>query len=83
MGLFDSIAGQLGGALSGSQQGNSGNLMQVVLGLLNSPQVGGIQGLLKTFQEKGMGDAVSSWIGPGRTRRCPVSRSSWLLAVIR
>ena len=71
MGLFDAIAGQLGGALSGSQPGNKGGLMEVVMSLINSPQVGGVQGLLEAFRQKGLGDAVSSWVGTGQN--LPVS----------
>lgn len=65
MGLFDSIAGQVSGALSNSGQGNSGGLMDVVVGLINNPETGGIQGLISTLKERGLGDAVSSWIGTG------------------
>ncbi len=63
MGLFDSVAG----ALASVQSGNSGgaDLMQVVSGLLNQPQVGGIQGLVSAFTEKGLGEVVSSWVGKG------------------
>jgi len=39
--------------------------MEVVIGLLNSPQVGGIQGLLNAFKDKGLDDAVSSWVSSG------------------
>ncbi len=62
MGLFDSIAGMAGQALS---SGNSSNpLLQDVLGMLqNHP--GGIGGLVEQFQSKGLGDIASSWVGRG------------------
>ncbi len=61
MGLFDELAGKIGGA--GTSQGGQG-LMASVLALLNS-QPGGIAGLLQTFQQKGLGNIASSWIGTG------------------
>jgi uncharacterized protein YidB (DUF937 family) len=33
---------------------------------VNSPQVGGISGLQRMFQEKGLGGIVSSWISTGQ-----------------
>jgi uncharacterized protein YidB (DUF937 family) len=33
---------------------------------VNSPQVGGISGLQKMFQDKGLGGIVSSWVGTGQ-----------------
>ena len=66
MGLFDAIAGQVSNALGNTGAGGGqGGLMDIVSGLINNPQTGGIQGLIKSFQEKGLGDAVSSWIGTG------------------
>ena len=38
---------------------------------MNSPQVGGIAGLQKMFQQGGLGNVVSSWIGTGQN--LPVS----------
>jgi uncharacterized protein YidB (DUF937 family) len=66
MGLFDAIAGQVSGALAnaGASSGQGG-LMDIVSGLINNPQTGGIEGLVKSFQDKGLGDAMASWIGTG------------------
>ncbi|MGE5385477.1 MAG: YidB family protein [Betaproteobacteria bacterium] len=64
MGLFDSIAGQVAGALGGGSQGEQPGMMQAVMGLIN--QNGGIQGLIGAFQEKGLGEVVSSWVGTGQ-----------------
>lgn len=64
MGLFDSIAGQLGGMLPGvGNGGNQGGLLEVVMALINNQ--GGLPGLIQAFQEHGLGDAVASWIGTG------------------
>lgn len=66
MGLFDSIAGQVAGALSGQGGAQGSGLLQALMGLINSPQVGGIQGLVAAFQKNGLGDIVQSWIGTGQ-----------------
>lgn len=66
MGLFDSIAGQVAGALSGQGGAQGSALLQLLMGLINNPQTGGLQGLIAAFQEKGLGDLVSSWVGTGQ-----------------
>ena len=70
MGILDEMAkGVLGKALGGGSSQNP--LMDIVLGLITNPQTGGLQGLIQTFKEKGLGDAVSSWISTGENQ--PVS----------
>jgi uncharacterized protein YidB (DUF937 family) len=70
MGFFDEMAkGVLGKILGGS--GSQNPLMDIVLGLITNPQSGGIQGLIQTFKEKGLGDAMGSWISTGENQ--PVS----------
>lgn len=77
MGLLDSIVG----ALSGGQQGQGGlgsligmaennpQLMQAVTGMLgNDGEHGGLGGLVSKFQQAGLGDVVSSWIGNGQNQ---------------
>lgn len=68
MGMFDSIIGQVTGTSSSSSAGDSGQggLMEAVASLINNPETGGIQGLVNTFKEKGLGDSVASWIGTGQ-----------------
>lgn len=59
MGLFDQITNALGG-----QDGGQGNLMQVVMQLVqNHP--GGLQGLMDQFSQAGLAQHVQSWIGTG------------------
>lgn len=65
MGLFDDLAGQAMGALGAQPQGGQGGLLDGLMGLLNSPQVGGLPGLLQKFQASGLGDQVASWVGTG------------------
>jgi len=40
-------------------------MLEIITGLLKSSESGGIQGLAQTFDEKGLGDIMSSWIGKG------------------
>lgn len=69
MGLFDQVLGGALNSLGGSSGGN--NLQDVVLQLLNSPQIGGVEGLVRAFQNGGLGDIVNSWVGTGQN--LPVS----------
>jgi len=70
MGILDEMAkGLLGKVLGGGSSQNP--LMDIVLGLITNPQTGGLQGLIQTFKEKGLGDAMSSWISTGENQ--PVS----------
>ncbi len=70
MGILDEMAkGFLGKVLGGGSSQNP--LMDIVMGLITNPQTGGLQGLIQTFKEKGLGDAVSSWISTGENQ--PVS----------
>lgn len=39
--------------------------------LINNPKIGGIEGLVKTFQSGGLGEIVNSWVGTGQN--LPVS----------
>ena len=64
MGIFDdlkAVAG-LGSVLEGQHPG----ALSAVLDYVNSPQVGGISGLQKMFEDKGLGGIVASWIGSGQ-----------------
>jgi uncharacterized protein YidB (DUF937 family) len=62
MSLLDRVVGQVSEALSGAQHEGIGT---ATLDLLNSPQVGGIQGLAALLEQKGLGNVVQSWIGTG------------------
>ena len=65
MGLLDSIAGQVTGALGGQNAAGGADWMGVISNLINNPQTGGLQGLIQSFQDKGLGGLVSSWVGTG------------------
>lgn len=67
MGILGEMAkGLLEKALGGSSSQNP--LMDIVMGLITNPQGGGLQGLIQTFKEKGLGDAMSSWISTGENQ---------------
>ncbi len=64
MGLFDSILSQAEGALTNAIEGAHPGLVDEVTGLINHS--GGLDNLLSAFREKGLGEAVASWIGTGQ-----------------
>jgi uncharacterized protein YidB (DUF937 family) len=66
MGLLDQVIGGLTGKLTGS--GDQSNLLDSVIGIINNPETGGIAGLVQTFKDKGLGNAIISWIGTGENQ---------------
>ena len=60
MGLFD-MAQEL---LRGSQTSGAGGMIGSVMQVLNG-QAGGLDGVLQSLQQGGLGDAVKSWVGTG------------------
>lgn len=65
MGLFDDLKGAALGAVTGAGAGQ-GKLFEALLAVVNSPQVGGVPGLLKMFEQQGLGQLVQSWVGAGK-----------------
>lgn len=67
MSLLNSVLGAV--MNSGQQQagaGGLGALLPVITGMLsNDGQQGGLGGLMEKFNQAGMGDVVSSWVGKG------------------
>jgi len=66
MGLLDSIVGQVAGALNQGGNAQAGGLMEIVSGLINNPQTGGLQGLIQSFEQNGLGGVIGSWVGTGQ-----------------
>lgn len=61
MGLLDNLENQaLGKVLGGSSNSLTSGLLQMI-----QNQPGGLQGLVQSFHDKGMGGLVSSWISSG------------------
>jgi uncharacterized protein YidB (DUF937 family) len=66
MGIFDDLikTGKL--SIAGGDQQQSGNsLVSGILEMLTSQQAGGLQGLVQSFTQKGLGNIVSSWVSTG------------------
>jgi uncharacterized protein YidB (DUF937 family) len=64
MGLFDDLGKAVGGMTSsGAGGGGQAALVQAVIGLLSG---GGLDALLKSFQQQGLGNVVASWISTGQ-----------------
>jgi uncharacterized protein YidB (DUF937 family) len=64
MGLLDEVAGGLLKKVL-SSRGEQGGMLGIIMELLKSSDFGGLQGLANTFNEKGLGEIISSWIGKG------------------
>ena len=66
MGLLDEVLEKVRGAGGGSGDAHR-SIATDLLGMLSGGGVsGGLTGLVNTFNQKGLGDLVSSWISTGR-----------------
>ena len=54
------------GALAGRQSGDNNALLQSVLQLVDNPQNGGLEGIIQSFQQGGLGEIVNSWVSTGQ-----------------
>ena len=63
MGLFDSLAGQVLGSLSGASGSPHAGLLEAIGGLVS--QHGGLAGLVGSFERSGLGHIAASWVGTG------------------
>lgn len=70
MGLLDEIVGKVTGMLGGDK-GEAPGFLGEVIGMLTDKESGGLSGLVQSFQEKGLGGIISSWIGTGENQ--PIS----------
>jgi len=61
MGLFDNLENQ---ALTSLLGNNSSPLVASILQMIQT-QPGGLQGLLQSFHDKGLGDLASAWVSTG------------------
>jgi uncharacterized protein YidB (DUF937 family) len=67
MGVFDDPQkGVMEQLLGGSEQHSK--LMDLATSLIANRESGGLAGLAQLFQSKGLGDAISSWIGTGQNQ---------------
>ncbi len=81
MGLFDDLGKQvLGNVLGGAPATDaSGQVNWVQLGISMLDKFGGIDGLMKKFNESGYGEVIASWVGTGKN--LPISADQ-ILAVL-
>ncbi len=63
MSIFEEAFNKTSTVFSDSEQ--TSGAFKLVMELLNKPEIGGISGLIKSFEENGMGGIISSWIGTG------------------
>ncbi len=63
MSFVEDIVSKMIGDFTHSEQASG--VFKLVMELLNKPEIGGISGLMKTFEEKGLGGIISSWVGTG------------------
>jgi len=61
-----SLLDQALGAFAGGQSGDNSALLQTVMLLVNNPQNGGLEGLIQSFQQGGLGEIVNSWVSTGQ-----------------
>jgi len=65
MGLFDQVLSTVSG-ISG-QPGEDGNsLLGAIMQLANTPQMGGLSGLIQSFENGGLGEVARSWVSTGQ-----------------
>ena len=64
MGLLNDIVSMIGKKVGGD--GQQGGLFDQVIDLINNPETGGLSGLISKFEQGGLGDIVSSWVGTGQ-----------------
>ncbi len=64
MGLLDTIANQVMGSLATCDDGRHAQVVNAIGGFIQ--QQGGLENLINTFHQRGLGNVVSSWVGTGQ-----------------
>ena len=64
MGLLETLSQEVKGAI-GDKSSDPSGLVAGVLDAIQSKGTGGLGSLVQDFQDKGLGNVVSSWIGTG------------------
>lgn len=70
MGLLDQVLGSvLGKGGQGSvSEGQASGVAKALVAMLNDPRIGGVEGLMRRFQQGGLGEVYSSWVGTGQNQ---------------
>jgi uncharacterized protein YidB (DUF937 family) len=63
MGLLDGLLGDAASKFLGGEGSNP--LLGIIGNLLSGSQGGGLSGLIENFNNKGLGNVISSWVGTG------------------
>ena len=63
MSFFNDLVGKVTDAIKGPE--GQGGLVEGVLGLLTNKEAGGLEGLMQAFNQRGLGEVISSWVGTG------------------
>ena len=65
MGLLDDLLGSVAAASGGAPSSQHADLAHAVLDMMGNQQSGGLGGLTQAFEQQGLGQVMSSWIGTG------------------
>jgi uncharacterized protein YidB (DUF937 family) len=68
MGLFDDLLRNALGSEADDPETQSRSLVEGLVSMLQEPQTGGVDGLARMFEQRGLGSEAASWIGTGRNR---------------
>jgi uncharacterized protein YidB (DUF937 family) len=64
MGMLDAICNQVVCSLASSGDGRHADVVNAIGGFIQ--QQGGLENLINTFHQRGLGSVVSSWVGTGQ-----------------
>jgi uncharacterized protein YidB (DUF937 family) len=65
MGLFDELLRSAVGSQANDPHGQSRSLLDGLVSMLEEPSVGGVDGLARQLEQRGLGAEARSWIGTG------------------
>jgi uncharacterized protein YidB (DUF937 family) len=68
MGLFDDLLRNALGSEASDPANQSRSLVEGLVSMLQDPQIGGVDGLSRMFEQRGLGSEAASWIGTGQNR---------------
>lgn len=68
MALFDDLLRNALGSEATDPSNQSRSLVEGLVSMLQEPQVGGVDGLARLFEQRGLGSEAASWIGTDRNR---------------